>query len=411
MQLKLTISGQQHYSCMMCGRCCRRFYVPLTPAEQRRIAELPWGNARPPDNFAVQACGQNVFRRRPEDGGCVFLDKDGVCSMHRRFGFDKKALTCRGYPYSIVSTFPGEVSALARMDCPAVVKNHGDALSSQRQDIEKLMAELQFGGGFTQRQLCGLSRLSVDAICARIQDLLRDASLPLADAVTTAMLLTQRCEQLGSAFLNDADTMREVWHSLMDGLKRQLPDLPRHDCGLLTRCLFRQWMSSYCRRDEERLAFSLAVRLGQCWDIARLCAGRGNLRNFGLEHTDFPIAKAGLFSGIQHSSDKDAWEPYVRFLSVRLECYQFFGPSYYGADFFSGLRALLLSYPLALAFCRIRTAARQATTIEREDVEHAVMAIDHTHGRSNAIRSPSSRSRERMLASHFPSLVFALGSQ
>ena len=136
MPAKITMSNQQRYSCIMCGRCCRRFHVLLRPAEIDRLKALDWGDEPDvPTDFVVTIHGFPYFRRQP-DGGCVFLGQDGACRMHRRFGFDQKALTCRGYPFNIVSTFPGEVSVLARMDCPAVLQNHGTPIREQRRDIE-----------------------------------------------------------------------------------------------------------------------------------------------------------------------------------------------------------------------------------------------------------------------------------
>ncbi len=414
---KITISRQQHYGCMMCGRCCRRFYVLLSRAEKERIQTLDWKDEPDvPTDFCQEINGFLYYRRRP-DGGCLFLDDKGVCRMHRRFGFEKKALTCRGYPFNIVSTFPGEVSVLVRMDCPAVLEDHGPAITEQRQDIEKLVAELHFGSGFTPTQLKGMERHAVEALCAKFQELLKDEAVGMADCMRAMMHLARRAEALGGTFLSDRETMLEVYPSLLSTIKADVPEMTRYGLNTLSKSLFRQFLSYYCRRDEELLKTGLGSRLRQTWNIGKLCLGYGNLARFGYEFPDFPIRRARLFDRVVNEArtqtsiaeQREVWATYRRFLSVRLECFQFFGVAYYGTDIFSGLIALFLTYPIVLAFARIWAASRGVECIAAEDVKHAIGAMDHCHGRSPALKFKSIRSRERMLANSYSQLVFALG--
>lgn len=414
---KITISRQQHYRCILCGRCCRRFYVLISKAEKERIAKFDWGDEPDiPSDFCQEIHGFLYYRRHP-DGGCVFLDDKGVCRMHRRFGFECKALTCRGYPFNIVSTFPGEVSVLVRMDCPAVLEDNGPAITEQRQDIEQLVNELHFGNGFTATQLKGMERHAVESLCARLQEFLDDDSLGMADCMRAMMHLTNRAESLGGVFLSDRATMGEVFPSLMQNIRKDLPEMSRYGLGEMSKLLFRQLFSCYCRRDEEMLCTGIGARLRQSWNLARLCLGGGNLSAFGREFPDQPIRQIRLFDRETNEArasqtiaeQRAIWLTYRRFLSVRLECFQFFGVAYYGTDIFSGLTALFLTYPLALAFARIWAASQGREQIGEADVKHAIGAIDHCHGRSPALKFKTIRARERMLAGCYSQLLFALG--
>ncbi len=408
---KITISNRQRYSCILCGRCCRRFHVLLRPAEIDRLGALDWGDERDvPADFAVTIHGFPYFRRQP-DGACVFLGQDGACRMHRRFGFDQKALTCRGYPFNIVSTFPGEVSVIARMDCPAVLQNHGTPIRDQRHDIEKLVQELHFGDGFSPAQLNGLLRPAVELITGTARQLLQDASLTMTDCIGCLRALTERTQKLGHAFLNDINTMPEVMPSLLRSIRASLDDRPRLDLGAAERAHFRQWICLYWRRDEEMLDRSLQTRLTRAAHTAAAIAGFGNAHHFGQEHPDLPLRHVQLFDPPGHVLDDDAiWEPYRRFLDVRLECCQFFGPAYYDASFFTGLEALCLTYPITLAAARCHAAAGKRTTLAREDVDYAVAMLDHSHGRSPALQFQACRRTERMFieAGRFHRLLFAL---
>ena len=44
MPKSIYISALQNYSCKMCGLCCRRFLVLLTPEERARIASKDWSD-------------------------------------------------------------------------------------------------------------------------------------------------------------------------------------------------------------------------------------------------------------------------------------------------------------------------------------------------------------------------------
>ena len=165
----IRIADKQNYACVLCGRCCRRFCVRITAEEAARLEALEWGDEPDvPRDFVDTLGGRTYFRRRAS-GGCVFLDEGtGGCRIHARFGFRPKALTCRGYPHNIVSTWPGEVSVVARLDCPAVQQNVGPPLTANRAMIQALVREMGIEGGFTPRQLAGLERATIEAITAAL---------------------------------------------------------------------------------------------------------------------------------------------------------------------------------------------------------------------------------------------------
>ena len=383
---RVHIARQQNYACILCGRCCRRFHVRLTEAEVARLQALDWGSeADGPRDFAHQLGGHSYFRRRP-DGGCVFLDPaTGACRMHARFGFERKALTCRGYPHNIASTWTGEVSVVARLDCPAVQRRHGPALEANRRHIERLVEELGTRGGFTVRQLEGLSREAVQQITAALVGLLTaNDGLAPGTLAYALFLVAQRLHALGPSFLNDTDTLAEVMPSVLAGAVHEASSRPRGRVGPLSRLLFREWLAAYCRRDEEIVAPGLVVRVRRTAALAAYACGAGSLRAMGLEHPDLPLGRARLFAAGRGvvASQAPAWECFRQLLVARLEGPQFFGVAYYGEPFFVGLRALLQSYALILAAARLHAVARAAAGIEAEDVQYAVGAIDHCLGRS-----------------------------
>jgi Fe-S-cluster containining protein len=408
------IAGNQNYACMQCGRCCRRFHVLLREAEVERFNAIDWGpDADPPPDFVVRIHG-NPYFARTETGACVFLDNDGACSMHRRIGYRRKALTCRGYPMNIASTFWGEVSVVARMDCPAVQQNLGPPIRGRRREIEGLIEELGTKGGFTREQMEGLNRESIDGMIRALVRIVTGEETPGPGERARVLLLTvERLRALGTNFLNDTPTLMEVMPAIITRARQDAQTRPKKKIRAFSRALFREWLATYCRRDEELFRPTPGRRLRRTLELAKLFGGGGNLRGLGWEHPDFPVRKARLFRNRETTpvtTTPAAWESYRRLLVSRLEAYQFFGVSYYEQPFFTGLRALVLSYPLVLAAARIHAAAAGRDDIRADDVEYGTGAIDHCLGRSPLLQFRLWRSIEEYFSGkRFPALLHSLG--
>ena len=99
----LTLPVIQNWSCHNCGGCCREHVIEITEEEKRRIQKQNWkatdgiDMSRP----VIQPLGSNRHRlAHRSDGACVFLNDDGLCRIHDRFGEAAKPLACRVYPYA-----------------------------------------------------------------------------------------------------------------------------------------------------------------------------------------------------------------------------------------------------------------------------------------------------------------------
>ena len=399
------IYSNQKYSCKGCGLCCRRFRVQLTPQELKALQEHEWESV--PSRFHDTIDGLLFFKRTPESR-CVFLDECNRCRIHSRLGEGAKALSCRGYPFSIVPTFPNEITVSVRLDCPAAMADDGIAVS-QNASVAKIISAMHFNGnGFSEKQLGNLTVPTAKELIKQIYILLDDATLSVVDAMNSLMLFSQHAEQLGAVFLNDTEVMTQVYPKYADNLKDELPELLKYDFGKTERMMFRRLMAAYCRRDEELLRIDILARIRLAWRLAKIMVGRGNLRKIGNEHPDFSLGKMQLFSHEKIDLDKTAWLNYFRFLRIKLETCQFFGQAYYCADIFTGLKALFMTFPLALALARINAMANDRV-ISSDDVNYAVAAIDHSFGRNPAIGKILKL--QNRLSGHFSSLVFALCGQ
>ncbi len=420
---RIHIVRGQRFSCLQCGTCCRRWHVALFPGEVDRLRRLDWSGE---EGFEcvdpVHRIGGHPFLAHRADGDCVFLDsKERLCRIHRRFGEAAKPLGCRIYPLNIAATYAGEVSVKVRMDCPAARLNRGHLITDRRRQIVGLVRELGVRGGFTEEQLAGISRQSIEFILESLRRGILNRSEYSPGLRALALLFSvARLEDLGVAFLNDLPTLREVMPSFIERTIRTVSERSWDPAGIFWRGVFRSWLSLYLRRDEEVIYRGFASRFHRTWHLALITFGRGAPGALGSEHPDVPLATVPLFPGAGRPGGppptaatpgaQETWECWTRFVNERLETLQFFGTTYYGAPFFIGLRALVQTYAFVLAAARIHATARQAQTIAGEDVQYGVGAIDHGLGRSKLLEATRYRVLEHLFKRYrYGRLLAALG--
>ena len=148
MSLRLELPSIQNWSCHSCSGCCRQHGIAITDAEHDRIVAQNWTAA---DGVSV---GQSVFVRmggwlgkkwwrlaHQPDGRCVFLDDQGLCRIHAKFGEPAKPLACRLYPY-VFHPKGKQVVVSLRFSCPSVVRNRGRTLAQQQSELRELARQV-----------------------------------------------------------------------------------------------------------------------------------------------------------------------------------------------------------------------------------------------------------------------------
>ncbi|MFT7517900.1 MAG: Fe-S-cluster containining protein [Kiritimatiellia bacterium] len=111
------------WDCKACGACCRDFALgPIKPSIIQGLHDLNIERDHEPakDGFAAKRPGPDgsdawYFKRR-DDGACIFLLPDNLCSIHALHGPEAKPAFCREYPFSVVQDDTGTVVTV-RQDC------------------------------------------------------------------------------------------------------------------------------------------------------------------------------------------------------------------------------------------------------------------------------------------------------
>ena len=417
----LIIAGNQRFACQRCGQCCRRWHVALTERDLTTLNTLDWKNESDvPAEPVIRIHGHPYLAHRP-NGECVFLEPGSeLCRLHQRFGVTAKPVGCRVYPLNIASTCIGGVSVAARFDCPATQQNVGSLLAQNRREIEEYVSLLGIGGGVPESE--GLSPEAVESLARALrEELILPAGVPPGKRNLALWAAAQHLEKLGVSFLNDAETLRQVLPSVVRGALKRTVKVPPGGLSAVSRAMFREWLASYLRRDEEMIRERTGARLRRTAALVMIFAGRSSFGKLGAEHPTVSLQQARLFRGAAlrqgvaatpDAAGAEVWECYWRMVAARLEALQFCGVCYYGQSFFVGLRALILTYPLTLAAARCHAAARGASELSPDDVRYATGAIDHSWGRSRLLQMSVWRHIEAFFGGpRYARLLHALGEE
>lgn len=366
MSIDLRLSSQ-HYSCRRCGLCCRRFRIAINAGEAERLGiENPGKRAT-----LFMPCYKGGAR-------CIFLDDNQLCTVHSKKGEAAKPLPCRAYPFEFMSTFPGEVSIMARFDCPAVLAGDGTPIRSRRSEFAAMLQGMRQGAGFTAAHMDGLNREAIEEVTAFMLRQVQD------DAVSfpALRLMANRLDKLGRTFVNDLPTLRLVLPTVAS---KAIADAYAVPLGVswAQRIFLRRRLLYFIRRDEELPDTGFITRLRQMTRAIRIFCGFGNAAGFGAEHPDYPMRRADIFNNDRwpNSEPAGAFLPFRRFIRARLETLQFFGHAMNNTPFFAGLSALLECHESALLLARLHAASADHSEITSEDAAYATAAIDHCLGR------------------------------
>ncbi|MBT5018599.1 MAG: YkgJ family cysteine cluster protein, partial [Planctomicrobium sp.] len=146
-RLQLELPTLQNWNCHNCSGCCKQHGIFITEEEKQRIESQGWEQTQElpkglePIVEEGSLFGKKNYRLAQQaDGACVFLDEQGLCRIHGKFGEDAKPLACRIYPYAFHPK-GDQITVSLRFSCPSVTQNLGKSITRQNKEIREI-AEL-----------------------------------------------------------------------------------------------------------------------------------------------------------------------------------------------------------------------------------------------------------------------------
>ena len=396
------MSGMIHFYkkqssvCISCGKCCDCGWpVPVTSAEVARISALDFSdwNGRSSSYFKKTLRGS--YLRKRADKRCVFLDSDGLCIIHKKFGFDAKPLACRLYPLDVYKWRDGSVSASFRYDCPAVAG--GSRMEHPRElanSITAFASELfQYRGrdadaSYSRRIHPEIGRLrQIAGAYQRI--LLYDRIAPEVRFYAAVRLLLFHSIRKNSSDILEAEEFENDAFAFFKRSIEHLTSIVESAEKIRRDQLVRFRYLIWCvLRDDSRA--TLAAHFPMAFAALRFLVGRGTLKQSLL---NLEVTAGDLFHQVCRCRRKaDALEPFFRFLRGRLTSMHFCGSPALGLTYEYGMAYLLMTFPIVIFLASVLAAQRKELLITAADVSEALILTDHGFLRSKLFTRRSTKS-------------------
>ncbi len=405
----------QNWSCHNCGGCCREHLIEITEDEKCCIEKQGWTEADgiPMNRPVIQKIGPARYRlTHKKDGSCVFLDEQGLCRIHTKFGEPAKPLACQVYPYAFHPR-ADRITASLRFSCPSVVQNLGAAVEHQRTGLQQLCDQVVAGRQTRIEPPVvhgseSLSWTDINQFFEALDTSMQDDSVNFTVRLLRTLEWMNLVEQ--SQFENVRGTrLKDYLQLLLDAsCQAQLDnDLPVLRPSRMARIMFRQLVVQMARHDTDQLARGgLSTRLNLLQTVLRVSSGWGRVPTL-REPTSVVTAFGELqnrsvtFSQLEEKHDgrqPAIDELFERYFRVKIQGVHFCGVACYDLSVVSGFRGLALMYPITMWLARWRAARRGHTEIEVVDVQAALATADHNFTYSPALGTRSAKNRIRQLA-------------
>ena len=416
----------QNWSCHNCGGCCREHLIEITDDEKRRIERQGWklSDGISMDRPVIQKIATGRYRlAHQNDGACVFLDENGLCRIHAKFGEAAKPLACRVYPYAFHPA-GHQLAVSLRFSCPSVVQNLGTAVSEQQADLQRIGHEIVDGKktelaaplihrgsqhGDQQTEWSDLHRF-----LKAMDDAIADDSVDFVVRLMRVLSWMDLVEQ--SQFQTIRGKKLDEFLTLVTNASvKAQPDneLPVHRPGRLAGVMFRLMTAQLARHDTEaQVRAGLGHRLGLLSAALKFTTGLGSVP---VLHGSASVAKVfengdpdednqhqkarfsdveGEFNGRQGEID----ELFTRYFRVKIQGIHFCGPAHYDSTLVDGFHCLSLMYPVVMWLARVRAVRNGRPQVCLADVQAALATADHNFGYSPALGTASALKRVSLLA-------------
>ncbi|GBD35514.1 hypothetical protein HRbin36_00626 [bacterium HR36] len=401
----------QRWDCHQCGNCCTDYWVPVTPEERRRIEAQGWSQLPEFQGIPLFVPYGPWWRRKwrlnqRHGDRCIFLDENGLCRIHAKFGPEAKPFACRLYPYVLVPV-GNHYRVSLRFACPSATANKGRPLLDQEDELkayangfERWHREMNpKAQALAEDQLLPIGQgdwLPWSDIFIFAEELLRILQMPTLPLVGRWLRILSIARVCWEARFDKVrgSRLREFLQLVCDAAESESAALTQRlgPPSWVGRVLFRNFLAICLRKDQGvRRGLASENRIRLLWAMWRMLRGRGKLPPLqkGLPEVTFADLEKPL-----PPLPPAAWDLLERYYLVKLRSLQFFGPAFMDYPLLIGLEMLALTLPMILWLARGYLERGSLAAVEK-----AVQVIDENFVYSPFLASFRQRLALRILAS------------
>ncbi|QDT93396.1 YkgJ family cysteine cluster protein [Gimesia algae] len=406
-RLKLPVI--QNWNCHNCGGCCKQHEIEITVEEKERIEKQRWDldKSIPAGKPVFEKLGLSPTSKRyrlahQEDGSCVFLNEQGLCRIHAKFGEPAKPLACQVYPYAFHPA-GNDVAVSLRFSCPSVVSNLGKRVDQQEPAIRKIVDQVLPKRRKTPPAPRLNSRESLSwpdtlRVVAKLNQFFESKETPFQICLLRAISFVELIEPSRFETIQ-GERLDEFLELIFQATLQELPadlELDPIAPSRLGGIQFRLLAAQYARKDTyAESSRGLGRRIGLLQSALKFAIGKGQIPC--LQERFHSVAFSQVeqpFGGLPAESEK----LFFRYYRVKIEGLHFLGAAYYDIPFAEGFNHLALMFPAILWIARWIAAGEDRSNLKPEDVNEAMAIADHHHGYSPVFGLPHFRSRVKNLS-------------
>ncbi len=399
--------ANQRFSCASCTRCCRELVVHLFPDDIKRIDRRDWSTEIGVAPYV--RLNNTVVLNKRSDNACVFLNADGKCRIHAKYGFDEKPLACRLFPWTLRRLTDAWHAGL-RFDCPTVCRSQGDKLDVYQDDLARIASVVKSSLPTADDHID--LQPGVAASDDEVLHLIGAIDRCFASAQTKSATIDQCIRQAAYvttmvARANLTKVRNERFAELVDILFAAAPgELSARQAQTATvrqRNLLRQLAYAYTQSATlAQMQATLGRKAQHIWrqlrDARAFRKARGRVP---AAYTSDRRVTFGQVEAVQPASGDDAdrvADLLARYVRSRLQLGTVSGEGYYGWPLVEGLVALWLSVVVISWHARLAAASAGRTRMTFDDVVSATVLVDRTAARVPAHGTKTERLRARYLS-------------
>ena len=395
--------------------------VPVSAEEKKNILALEdWRSSLNEENLFVNISApgfKDGALAKRADKSCVFLDRDNLCLIHKKYGFEAKPSACQLFPY-ILTPFDKEFRVSLRFDCSGVCQSSPGKLNDNMKDLRRL-TKLIYPNGITEPiaqqsvpSIYGKVRLPADkfnkineAILAKICQF----KLPVRKLLIWLVMFANHASQVkwNAVEGNDFDGLLNL---LIDGTYKEAESYNTTSGAVSpkARVLFGQILYILCRGPE----IITNEKTGFINKIQKRFSDASELKQFGKSSGPIPTLQENWthpdFATIEQSFGEIPEEInslLYRYIINRIAGINYCGLNYYNYSMVDGLFSLSLAVSAAGWLARVNAASDSRSNYINEDFVLAIMVIDSNNGYGSALNTGSAGLRLRYLKDHCISII------
>ncbi len=380
----LVFPSGQNWSCHGCAECCRGgMFIPLQPEDRKRIEQQNWTLAdgvEPSRMIVTGISGARLGHR--DDGACVFLNSDGRCKIHAKFGEAAKPLACRLFPL-VLHPAGKQLRVGLRFSCPSAAAGKGSSLAEQNSEVLKF-ARLIVPENFSEIPAppvvadAGLAWPDFLRFIRWIDTTLAEENVSIGLKLLRSLHWLEKVEQGKLDQISGAGA-DEILEALVESAATKVPSLhemvpsPSAFGRLFLRLMVLEHARAVTVADADVRSAHRWKMLAAAFRFAR-SSGRTPALREGLSAVRFADIEKD-FGALSPESEALL----TRYFRVKVQSLHFCGKAFFDRPLIEGFRNLALLYPITLWLARWLAVSAGRPTLTDADVLRAISLVDHQY--------------------------------